>query len=359
MSASTPSQLQYSGEWSQHVARVVEPQGYERGRAGSTPCLLCGSVDIHLVHLRDEPGSYLTTGFLSYENLCSGLDVLTIHTHPEKQTKQQRSFFYTCSRGTSMPESWKSKRPWSGKSFVIVLLGENDWSVWRKFLYSVSVTTNTPVILHHQNHEPLGFQCELKTCGSAGLRQTFNIRMGILPLSNCPQLQCCRHIVPGPLWCSDAPHPLSKIPGGRGGGRDPSLSALIYKDEKLTVTQDLPVNDGKPHIVHLQYEVTEVKVSSWDAVLSSQSLFVEIPDGLLADGSKGGLLALLEFAEEKMKVNYVFICFRKGREDRAPLLKTFSFLGFEIVRPGHPCVPSRPDVMFMVYPLDQNLSDED
>ncbi|NP_001277029.1 LOW QUALITY PROTEIN: ornithine decarboxylase antizyme 2 [Marmota monax] len=181
----------------------------------------------------------------------------------------------------------------------------------------------------------------------------------ILPLSNCPQLQCCRHIVPGPLWCSDAPHPLSKIPGGRGGGRDPSLSALIYKDEKLTVTQDLPVNDGKPHIVHFQYEVTEVKVSCWDAVLSSQSLFVEIPDGLLADGSKEGLLALLEFAEEKMKVNYVFICFRKGREDRAPLLKTFSFLGFEIVRPGHPCVPSRPDVMFMVYPLDQNLSDED
>ncbi|KAF7470993.1 Hypothetical predicted protein [Marmota monax] len=157
----------------------------------------------------------------------------------------------------------------------------------------------------------------------------------------------------------DAPHPLSKIPGGRGGGRDPSLSALIYKDEKLTVTQDLPVNDGKPHIVHFQYEVTEVKVSCWDAVLSSQSLFVEIPDGLLADGSKEGLLALLEFAEEKMKVNYVFICFRKGREDRAPLLKTFSFLGFEIVRPGHPCVPSRPDVMFMVYPLDQNLSDED
>ncbi|XP_054129102.1 LOW QUALITY PROTEIN: ornithine decarboxylase antizyme 2 [Melozone crissalis] len=181
----------------------------------------------------------------------------------------------------------------------------------------------------------------------------------IVPLSNCPQLQCCRHIVPGPLWCSDAPHPLSKIPGGRGGGRDPSLSALIYKDEKITVSQDVPVHEGKPHIVHFQYKVTEVKTSSWDAVLSNQSLFVEIPDGLLADGSKEGLSALLEFAEEKMKVNYVFICFRKSREDRAPLLKTFSFLGFEIVRPGHPAVPARPDVMFMVYPLDQSSSSDE
>ncbi|XP_009322147.1 PREDICTED: LOW QUALITY PROTEIN: ornithine decarboxylase antizyme 2 [Pygoscelis adeliae] len=183
--------------------------------------------------------------------------------------------------------------------------------------------------------------------------------LSILPLSNCPQLQCCRHIVPGPLWCSDAPHPLSKIPGGRGGSRDPSLSALIYKDEKITVNQDVPVHEGKPQIVHFQYKVTEVKTSSWDAVLSNQSLFVEIPDGLLADGSKEGLSALLEFAEEKMKVNYVFICFRKSREDRAPLLKTFSFLGFEIVRPGHPSVPSRPDVMFMVYPLDQNSSSDE
>ncbi|MEE6519782.1 hypothetical protein FKM82_017521 [Ascaphus truei] len=131
------------------------------------------------------------------------------------------------------------------------------------------------------------------------------------------------------------------------------------QDEKLTVSQDLPVNDGKPHLVHFQYKVTEVRESSWEAVLSNQSLFVEIPEGVLADGSKEGLVALLEFAEEKMKVSYVFICFRKSREDRGPLLKTFSFLGFEIVRPGHPCVPARPDVLFMVYPLDQSSSDED
>ncbi|XP_075064296.1 LOW QUALITY PROTEIN: ornithine decarboxylase antizyme 2 [Mixophyes fleayi] len=181
----------------------------------------------------------------------------------------------------------------------------------------------------------------------------------ILPLSSSPQLQCCRHLIPGPLWCSDAPHPLSKIPGGRGDSRDPALPAVIYKDEKLTVSQDLPRNDGKPYLVYFQYKVTEVKQSSWKAMLSNQSLFVEIPEGILADGSKEGLLALLEFAEEKMKVRYVFVCFRKSREDRGPLLKTFSFLGFEIVRPGHPCVPARPEVLFMVYTLDQSSSDEE
>ncbi|KAM9311837.1 LOW QUALITY PROTEIN: ornithine decarboxylase antizyme 2-like [Gastrophryne carolinensis] len=186
-----------------------------------------------------------------------------------------------------------------------------------------------------------------------------NVESSNFPLSSSPQLQCCRHLTPGPLWCSDAPHPLLKIPGGRGDSRDPALPAVIYKDEKLTVSQDLPGNDGKPRLVHFHYKVTEVKESSWKAMLSNQSLFVEIPEGILADGSKEGLLALLEFAEETMKVRYVFVCFRKSREDRGPLLKTFSFLGFEIVRPGHPCVPACPDVLFMVYTLEESSSDEE
>ncbi|CAH2273458.1 ornithine decarboxylase antizyme 2 [Pelobates cultripes] len=156
----------------------------------------------------------------------------------------------------------------------------------------------------------------------------------ILPLSSCSQLQC---------W----------------DGRDPALPPVIYKDEKLTVSQDLPVNDEHPSLLYFHYKITEVKESSWNAMLSNQSLFVEIPEGILADGSKEGLLALLEYAEEKMKVSYVFICFRKSREDRGPLLKTFSFLGFEVVRPGHPCVPARPEVLFMVYTLEQNSSDEE
>lgn len=164
--------------------------------------------------------------------------------------------------------------------------------------------------------------------------------------------------VQGLCGAPDAPHPSLKIPGGRGNGRDHTLAALLHADEKLTVTQDLPAN-GKQHIIHFQYKLTDSKVSKWNAVFSKNNLFVEIPDGILAEGSKEGLTVLLEFAEEKLKVEYVFVYFSKNREDRAFLLRTFSFMGFEIVKPGHPSVPARPGVLFMVYSIDQSLSEEE
>ncbi|XP_032379887.1 LOW QUALITY PROTEIN: ornithine decarboxylase antizyme 2a [Etheostoma spectabile] len=163
---------------------------------------------------------------------------------------------------------------------------------------------------------------------------------------------------PGPLWCSDAPHPQLKIPGGRGTVRDHSLGVLLHKDEKLTVTQATPAS-GNPSFLHFRYQLNERRSAFWDTVLSGDSLFLEIPAGPLVDGSKEGLTALLEFAEEKLKVNYVFLWFHKGREDRLSIIKTFHYMGFEIVKPGHPMIPARPDLAFMVYSLDNSSSDEE
>ncbi|XP_036432460.1 LOW QUALITY PROTEIN: ornithine decarboxylase antizyme 2a [Colossoma macropomum] len=172
------------------------------------------------------------------------------------------------------------------------------------------------------------------------------------------RLHCSRQQAPGPLWCSDAPHPLTKIPGGRGTGRDLPLSVPLHKDERLTVTQTGSTSTA-PTILHFQYQLSERRFSCWDTVLAGDCLYLEIPSGALPEGSKEGLTSLLEFAEERLKVSYVFLWSYKTREDRLSITRTFHYMGFEMVKPGHPLVPARPDVFFMVYSMEDSSSDEE
>ncbi|KAI9524572.1 Ornithine decarboxylase antizyme 2 [Dissostichus eleginoides] len=155
----------------------------------------------------------------------------------------------------------------------------------------------------------------------------------------------------------DAPLPPLKIPGGRGNGTRDHTRPL-HSDRKLTVTEE-PAGNGRPGILHFQSRPTVTKTIQWDAVLSSSALYVEIPLDPLPEGSKESFAALLEYAEEHLKVVSVFVCFYKKRDDRAKLVRTFSFLGFEIVKPGHALVPPRPDVFFMAYNFDRDSSDEE
>lgn len=59
------------------------------------------------------------------------------------------------------------------------------------------------------------------------------------------------------------------------------------QDEKLTVTQAAQVN-GNPSFLRFHYQLSECRSAIWETVLSKDSLFLEIPSGTLAEGSKEG-----------------------------------------------------------------------
>lgn len=92
----------------------------------------------------------------------------------------------------------------------------------------------------------------------------------------------------------------------------------------------------------------------WETVLLDRKLFIEIPSGILPEGSKESFVTLLEYAEESLKCSHVVVCFKKARADRACLMRTFMFLGFGVVSPTSGLVPARGDLLFMAYNIDDD-----
>lgn len=98
---------------------------------------------------------------------------------------------------------------------------------------------------------------------------------------------------------------------------------------------------------------------TWETLLIGRKLYVEVPNGILPDGSKESFVTLLEYAEEVLKVSHVIVCFKNARTDRASLTRTFMFLGFCVVAPTNSMVPASKDHMFMAYTIEEEDSSDD
>jgi len=137
-----------------------------------------------------------------------------------------------------------------------------------------------------------------------------------------------------------------------GVSKEPPVSSSVRSSNCETKTQ--------PRSLRFAIALTDHKEVVWETVLLDGRLFVEIPSGILPDGSKESFIRLLEYAEEELQCEHVVICFAKSRIDRAMLVRTFMFLGFSPLAPGAELLPATvsPNVMYMAYTPQPDDSSE-
>jgi ornithine decarboxylase antizyme 1 len=101
-------------------------------------------------------------------------------------------------------------------------------------------------------------------------------------------------------------------------------------------------------------EFTDEHDLLWSIKLHNDSLYVELPQQLNEE-SKEKFVSLLEFADDTLHCKHVIVFFDKTRPDRAPLVKTFMFLGFHILSPDNTLMTindKHHDQLYMVYIID-------
>merc|ERR1712127_112996 len=95
--------------------------------------------------------------------------------------------------------------------------------------------------------------------------------------------------------------------------------------------------------------LSDEKEVEWSTLLINSILYVDIPNSVLPKGSRDSFVSLLEFAEEKLECDKVYVCFKRNRQDRQSLMRVFMFFGFSVVPSGCTQVPQEDNIMSMVY----------
>jgi ornithine decarboxylase antizyme 1 len=105
-------------------------------------------------------------------------------------------------------------------------------------------------------------------------------------------------------------------------------------------------------LLSFKCNLSDEKEVEWKTLLVNNTLYVDIPSTVLPEGSRDSFVSLLEFAEEKLDCEKVYVCFKRNRQDRTALMRVFMFLGFNMVAPDNKHVPQNDDIMSMVYIIE-------
>lgn len=116
--------------------------------------------------------------------------------------------------------------------------------------------------------------------------------------------------------------------------------------------EDAPdIEDSTCFTFHL--EDGSRKIDVWSGFLCHSVLFVEIPIEDLPPGTKEGFTCLLEYAEEELAAETMFLCISKDSQHSAQQIRTFMYLGFEMAHPDR-CtdLPKNDNYIYMGYTFD-------
>uniref|UniRef100_R4GCH8 Ornithine decarboxylase antizyme 3 n=1 Tax=Anolis carolinensis TaxID=28377 RepID=R4GCH8_ANOCA len=166
--------------------------------------------------------------------------------------------------------------------------------------------------------------------------------------------------VVGPVTACSAPEFEGGCPDRRrtneGDGR---TLKEVYKAGNLTVfASDCQSLAQQPVQLDFHFARGGQGIAHWHGILRDNAVFLDVPRLVLDFNSRESLAATLEYIEDKTEAERVFVNFSKSRRDRGDLLRTFGFLGFELMRPDDPALPLWEDAVFMVYPMEREVCPE-
>ncbi|PZC72317.1 hypothetical protein B5X24_HaOG211328 [Helicoverpa armigera] len=131
----------------------------------------------------------------------------------------------------------------------------------------------------------------------------------------------------------------------------PAHPALHHQRREQVIAKILERKDKQPVKVDFKIFLTENTVTRWEAVVQGGTIYLRMP-GVLQSGSKESFMLLLDFAEERLGCSNCIICVLKSRPDRATILRTFMFMGFQLLPPNSPLMPqeiTNPEYIFLHY----------
>jgi len=152
----------------------------------------------------------------------------------------------------------------------------------------------------------------------------------------------------------DAPHAALVSSEGSGVGKpgEPPVAPFGLRSSKEVQGCDVAraVEAGVPVRISFSFQLAEATRVVWQTVVCSRRMLVAVQH--VPEGSKEAFVSLLEYAEEVLGCSHVLLCFAKDRADRAQLIRSFMFLGFEPIAPSHPLAPANSQRFYMLYEIE-------